>query len=76
MHRRSTGRIVVSCNEEVRTCNESNLKTYKLLKRIIMKKENLETYVSPAVTVIELEIEQAILSSSGDMSGEDVYWQD
>lgn len=40
-----------------------------------MKKERLETYVSPAITIIEIETEQAILASS-DMSGEDVFWQE
>lgn len=41
-----------------------------------MKKENLETYVSPAMTIIEIEIEQAILSSSNNYGGEGVDWQD
>lgn len=40
-----------------------------------MKNENLETYVSPAMTIIEIEIEQAILSSSY-YGGEGVDWQD
>lgn len=40
-----------------------------------MKRENQETYVSPTVTIIEMQMEQAILSSS-DASGEDIFWQD